>query len=402
MLRPSEIKPFLSHPDIVIREFAVNYFAKSFSQDPELMPLILANCRSENGNDDSWQLSRAVDFPQSQETLTEILKRIASQDVNRYRYAKLVRHTEPRLLARNLLAIQQYPVLREYVAQKVTLLSLSTVELWEKLLDFAKVDKDKFTIEFDLPYGEDMVKELATRSDVPILEMRQRLHSNSASDLEEGRGYEEVYMSMLAGELRDEVSIPYLIERMDIEGELISEIAANALVKIGTKVVVDSVLRFYRAEQGAFRKHAASLLGQIKITASEEALLELLPEEEDLENATLLADSLCQLLSTKGIRLVQKQIKEGYADIGISLEEALYANCIINGIDLPELADYKTRMLEERESVQLTQKRMSEGLPFQPKKPYIKEPEVGRNDPCLCGSGKKYKKCCGKQLSQSS
>ena len=23
-------------------------------------------------------------------------------------------------------------------------------------------------------------------------------------------------------------------------------------------------------------------------------------------------------------------------------------------------------------------------------------PEVGRNDPCPCGSGKKYKDCCGK------
>lgn len=23
-------------------------------------------------------------------------------------------------------------------------------------------------------------------------------------------------------------------------------------------------------------------------------------------------------------------------------------------------------------------------------------PKVGRNDPCLCGSGKKYKKCCGR------
>lgn len=27
--------------------------------------------------------------------------------------------------------------------------------------------------------------------------------------------------------------------------------------------------------------------------------------------------------------------------------------------------------------------------------PFISEPEVGRNDPCPCGSGKKYKKCCG-------
>ncbi|RKZ70382.1 MAG: hypothetical protein DRR19_33410, partial [Candidatus Parabeggiatoa sp. nov. 1] len=22
-------------------------------------------------------------------------------------------------------------------------------------------------------------------------------------------------------------------------------------------------------------------------------------------------------------------------------------------------------------------------------------PKIGRNDPCSCGSGKKYKKCCG-------
>ena len=25
------------------------------------------------------------------------------------------------------------------------------------------------------------------------------------------------------------------------------------------------------------------------------------------------------------------------------------------------------------------------------------EPKVGRNDPCPCGSGKKYKKCCGRE-----
>ena len=32
-----------------------------------------------------------------------------------------------------------------------------------------------------------------------------------------------------------------------------------------------------------------------------------------------------------------------------------------------------------------------------PKQPVRKEARVGRNDPCPCGSGKKYKKCCGKE-----
>jgi SWIM/SEC-C metal-binding protein len=31
-----------------------------------------------------------------------------------------------------------------------------------------------------------------------------------------------------------------------------------------------------------------------------------------------------------------------------------------------------------------------------PQKPQISEKKVGRNDPCPCGSGIKYKKCCGK------
>lgn len=28
-------------------------------------------------------------------------------------------------------------------------------------------------------------------------------------------------------------------------------------------------------------------------------------------------------------------------------------------------------------------------------KTYVRDEKVGRNDPCPCGSGKKYKKCCG-------
>ena len=31
-----------------------------------------------------------------------------------------------------------------------------------------------------------------------------------------------------------------------------------------------------------------------------------------------------------------------------------------------------------------------------PPKTVIAEKKIGRNEPCPCGSGKKYKKCCGK------
>jgi preprotein translocase subunit SecA len=35
-------------------------------------------------------------------------------------------------------------------------------------------------------------------------------------------------------------------------------------------------------------------------------------------------------------------------------------------------------------------------IPDAPVERARKEGAVGRNDPCPCGSGKKYKKCCGK------
>ncbi|HCX50666.1 MAG TPA: hypothetical protein DG757_16905 [Bacillus sp. (in: Bacteria)] len=36
------------------------------------------------------------------------------------------------------------------------------------------------------------------------------------------------------------------------------------------------------------------------------------------------------------------------------------------------------------------------GLKVENTKTIVNEEQIGRNDPCICGSGKKYKKCCGK------
>jgi preprotein translocase subunit SecA len=38
-----------------------------------------------------------------------------------------------------------------------------------------------------------------------------------------------------------------------------------------------------------------------------------------------------------------------------------------------------------------------ESLPdYESDTPVVAQPKIGRNDQCPCGSGKKYKKCCGK------
>jgi len=52
----------------------------------------------------------------------------------------------------------------------------------------------------------------------------------------------------------------------------------------------------------------------------------------------------------------------------------------------------------QREQQRLHNVSYSHGGSDEKKQPVRKEKKVGRNDPCPCGSGKKYKKCCGRNL----
>ena len=52
---------------------------------------------------------------------------------------------------------------------------------------------------------------------------------------------------------------------------------------------------------------------------------------------------------------------------------------------------------DEEYDDEFDEKNMFPWINAKPQVPFIREsPKIGRNDPCPCGSGKKYKKCCGK------
>jgi len=54
-----------------------------------------------------------------------------------------------------------------------------------------------------------------------------------------------------------------------------------------------------------------------------------------------------------------------------------------------------TRNIQRKKEKELAALQFTGGEASQPKAPVIAKKTVGRNDPCPCGSGKKYKKCCG-------
>lgn len=61
---------------------------------------------------------------------------------------------------------------------------------------------------------------------------------------------------------------------------------------------------------------------------------------------------------------------------------------------------FRVRLVDRQEAEEQAERRIRQattnrGPDSEPIKPRAVD-KIGRNDPCPCGSGKKYKKCCGK------
>lgn len=70
-------------------------------------------------------------------------------------------------------------------------------------------------------------------------------------------------------------------------------------------------------------------------------------------------------------------------------KEKLYKNMVAAKADwLYELPEWEPIFSEEKRKELYMEQKKSGTI--------VKGPKIGRNDPCPCGSGKKYKKCCGR------
>ena len=94
-------------------------------------------------------------------------------------------------------------------------------------------------------------------------------------------------------------------------------------------------------------------------------------------------DSLPGMIKNK---LKDPQIKQRFIDIAKRMEK--------DGVNFQSLRQMKKWMKEHEAELK------AEQAGNMPKVETVvhEGPRIGRNDPCPCGSGKKYKKCCGKDL----
>lgn len=113
-------------------------------------------------------------------------------------------------------------------------------------------------------------------------------------------------------------------------------------------------------------------------------LLTALKAEEDTDVATCFVANIMDVGTEEDLPAIREAYAQGRVDEELLSLEEVEAHFDTSTPDLPFLLSKPPMHEEEAEESE------------EPKsQPYVAEVKAGRNDPCPCGSGKKYKKCCG-------
>ena len=105
-------------------------------------------------------------------------------------------------------------------------------------------------------------------------------------------------------------------------------------------------------------------------------------------------DILKEKFANVDVEQVSAQINEEIKKSTENMENKLQTGMIMDGVAQTE--EQKQAKENLNEAVGLNQEQIMQAMARYKAAhtPKIKEHKIGRNDPCPCGSGKKYKNCC--------
>ena len=332
--------------------------------------------------------------------------------------------------------------------ERLEMFGWNAEKCWQALQQYCEANRDKNNLdEFDLGHALRIVEALARQ---PHEYQRQivALLSEQVRDFRHDvRKWLQPLMAKLAGAMRLQAAIPLLVGNLGHPYGLLADQSMFALARIGSEAVVAAVCDRFAGASRDFRLYASDLLCKIHLDVTVQRVLELLPGETDLAIRLNLCEALLDHFSFAGIEPVRQLLKQqGLSPDLRRLRSHLIATCTIMGTRFPEFDGWQEEARrdaqEERAKMQEIEKLAFEaggdlGLLVQKLKAQVTEKDretkmleaeaamlksllagqssprplprrqaradsstsrkanrIGRNDPCPCGSGKKFKHCC--------
>jgi hypothetical protein len=425
MRLPAEkIKEAIFNPDLELREAAVYYFARSCSPDPTLMPLVI-QAFEQFGLEAFETFSFLDDLVQTDESVAWLIREIKRINPDADEHSSnlftgsvaALRHADTAALKPHSATIEGTLRLDEdskiFIAQRIFISSFTPDVLWRELTEFCEhQDENEETSHDDYEFGCSIADTLSLFPDQCAARVLDILKSG-----EDANGWLELMAVRLAGRLRLEGAAPYLVELLDDSDLWSCEDALWALKRIGTDSVVKELAGRYANGDGDIRTAIANLLEDIHTDLSVRMCLDLLDQEQDKEIRGLLIQSVLMNFSTEGIEPARQHVLSTPKNPDVlEVRYALLVASKMMGVQFPEFetwtedsktdkefrrAWYKDHPLnlladmfeESDDDATLVDERDDFG--DQRLDTIIRhDQKIGRNDPCPCGSGKKYKKCC--------
>ncbi|MEO7099140.1 MAG: SEC-C metal-binding domain-containing protein [Luteolibacter sp.] len=203
-----------------------------------------------------------------------------------------------------------------------------------------------------------------------------------------------------------------LVRLFEIDWDWLNEEIADALSCTGNSSTLGFLLEKYSELPWSARLYLTGVFGRLRFPEHEAALIDMLDREEDEDLCADIARTLILYGSERSIARARKAAKELFpSGERESLVDALYLCDRLGDPSTKEALRHFDKMRKRREQSRGRFDMLERGLtpsfpidgehlmqPYEPPtpiSPYRAESQIGRNSPCPCGSGKKFKKCCG-------
>ncbi|AQQ52265.1 YecA family protein [Planococcus lenghuensis] len=193
--------------------------------------------------------------------------------------------------------------------------------------------------------------------------------------------------------LKDESFIADLAPLLARDEDILLEEVADALVAFQSDEVIRAIEPFTRIEYPIF---TYDVMAQTFSPFAIETMKKHYWSIDDLEMKSVIIKGLTEQLASEGREEIEHFMTFVAKPRIYDTEEQAYGYFTVLGLDHPELGEWK-RMASDPRNMDI------QFNPLQPtqltsssSKAQAVSDKIGRNDPCPCGSGKKYKKCCGK------
>jgi hypothetical protein len=445
----SKIKAAILHPEEEVRLTALTYFSRFHGEDDSIMPLVIEAVEKYGRNRAFRILRRADELSQTEATIQWLTAELAKDwDLDNIRddnyctaIALILCDARPDLLKPEFVDLPGFPQeLRGWLAERLEMASWDWKTGWSALEVVGEEiqEQGRYPLQHSRRATR-IIESLARHGEKGdrILPLLHRHYQGYEEDLME---WLEPYVVELAGRMRLEAAVPILVERMLEDDFDLGDRCAMALPWIGGDLVVQTLAEHWSEAEGDYRRGAAEAMENVHTDSSVQKCLEFFAVEEDQDNRDSLAYALLGNFAEESVEPIRQMIEEDEEDFDPELADLKYrltAVATIMGVSFPGYEEWYKEAVEENwgwgEGV-FDRHRIRENFRddvdeedweeedweddeadeydddleadaddrlFGQEAIRHEQPKVGRNDPCPCGSGKKYKKCClNKQRSQ--